>query len=165
MVICGRWSVSSSCLMDTCRFSSITARMALIFSSVICEWGWPVSFARTGTALRSFTNIACHFNTVDLAKHSFPYASFNLKSVSIAVNAIFYLNPLCSRNAHVFHQKNEKKHKFRNQTSICYKMHAIQRRLFVASSNDTYMFLLSAGMVHNSSSAHYTHLGHSYIVE
>ncbi len=37
--------------------------------------------------------------------------------------------------------------------------------LFVAGSNNTYMFPLSAGMVHNLLSGHYTRLGHSYITE
>ncbi len=86
MVICERWCVFSSCLMDTCRSSLMTARMVLIFTSIICEWGWQVGFAHTGTALKSFTNIEYHFNTVDLDKHlSSYYASFNSESVSITI--------------------------------------------------------------------------------
>ncbi len=79
MVICERWSISSSYLTDICRSSSMTARTVLMFTYVICEWGRPVGFVCLGTVLRSFTNIACHFNTVDLPKHSSPYASFNLE--------------------------------------------------------------------------------------
>ncbi len=44
-------------------------------------------------------------------------------------------------------------------------MHAMQRRLFVTSLNDTYVSPLSAGMVHRSLSGHYTRLGHSYVTE
>ncbi len=63
-----------------------------------------------------------------------------------------------------FSQTKMKRSKFRNRTStsICYKVHGIQCRLFVAGSNNVYVSSLSTSMVHNLLSSHYTHLGHSY---
>ncbi len=164
--------VSSSCLINTCRSSSLIARMALMFTSVIVECGWPIGFVRTGTTLRFFTNIACHFNIVYLTKHSPPYyASFNSKSFSITVlpqRTQYFIATCCSATMSMFFaEKNKKENKVWNRTSIllCYRTHTIRRRLFVASLNDAYVSLLSACMSHNLSSGQYTHLGFSYIVE
>ncbi len=153
MVIRERWSVSSSCLMDKCWSLAVIAHTVFMFTSVICERGRPVGFALTGIAFRSFTNIACHFNTVNLAKHLSPYASFNSESVSIAILppwtkyfvATCYLASMSMFS--IKEKKKKKRHKFRNQTtSICYKMHATQHTLFVAGLNDAYVSPLSAGM-------------------
>ncbi len=150
----------------------MTVRIVLMFTSIICKCGQPVGFARISTTFRSFTNIACRFNTIDLAKHPPLCASFNSECFYhhfTTTNEIFYCNALLNHNVKCFslEKKNEKKHKFWNQTStsICYKMHGIKHRLFVAGSNDVYVFLLSAGMVHNLLSGHYIRLGHSYIGE
>ncbi len=48
---------------------------------------------------------------------------------------------------------------------LAHKMHTTELKLSVASSNNAYVSPLSADMVHNLSSGHYTHLGHSYIAE
>ncbi len=105
-----------------------------------------------------------------ISKHSFPYASFNSESVSIAILPWwmqYFMTTHYSATMSMFFsiKNNEKKHKFKNQTSTstCYKMHAIQCRLFIAGSNDAYVSPLTAGMVHNSLSGHYSHLGHSCI--
>ncbi len=109
----GEWSfVKNEAYPQVVRHTHVnllmTAHTVLMFTSVICKWGQPVRFPRTGTALRSFTNIACHSKTFDLAKHLSSYASFHLESVSITdlpTNAIFYRNALLSHSVLAFHQK------------------------------------------------------------
>ncbi len=66
----------------------------------------------SSTVLRSFTNIACHFSTIDLAKHSFPYAPFNSECFDrhfTTMNAIFYRNALLEPQCPCFSQKKTKR--------------------------------------------------------
>ncbi len=107
-------------------------------------------------------NTACHFNTVDLAKHSSPYASFNLESVSITILSrpaqCFITTYFSALMSMFFTEKNEKKpnSEIKHWLHYAIKTHTIQRRLFTTGLNDTYVSPLSAGMVHNSSSGHYS---------
>ncbi len=141
------------------------------FCNVICEQGWPVGFACTGTALgfsqklRAFSTLSIWSN---IRPHMFPLDWRVFRSSFYHDECNILSQHVAQHNAHVFHwKKNEKKYIFQNwtSTSICCKMRAVQHSLFVAGSNDAYVSPLSTSMVHNSPSGHYTHLGHSYITE
>ncbi len=104
---------------DTCRPSSMTAHMVLMFTSIICE-------RPTSSTFRSSTNIACHFNTVNLVQHLSQYASFDLESVLITVLlrwTQYFIAMCCAAVMSMFFTKKnpEEKHKLQNQTStsIC----------------------------------------------
>ncbi len=76
--------------------------------------------SHTGSALRSFSNIACHFNILDLAKHLSPYASFNLESVLIVVllQRTQYFTATCySATMSMFFTQKKKKKKKRSTNS------------------------------------------------